>query len=312
MLTIVVHPESNPGDGRIWTGDGAIDCKVHFGVPSGTCSAQVAAAGNVTVHADAATYSKACYEYSCPSSSDSVILLVSSDTTYGQFGFLRIDPQIAVSKLGPGTGTITSNPSGISCGSTCSAKYFGGTSLALTAVPGVASTFSGWDADGPCSGSSNPTCSFTVIEDASIYATFMLAATPPPSTPAPTAAPTAPPTTAPTSPGASPGATPARSSPKPTGGPGTPRPTTGSSGAPSTSVPASPSPSDLTLDPSSGPPLPTDVVPQPTAIGTTSFPDGPDPTSPWLAFIAIALLVVLGIGVGIGLGRRGRPKGAVE
>ena len=42
-----------------------------------------------------------------------------------------------VTKAGTGTGTVTSTPAGINCGSTCSASYTSGTSVTLTASPGV-------------------------------------------------------------------------------------------------------------------------------------------------------------------------------
>jgi hypothetical protein len=49
-----------------------------------------------------------------------------------------------------GGGTVTSNPAGISCGSTCSAAYTAGTTVTLTATPDATSTFIGWL--GACSG----------------------------------------------------------------------------------------------------------------------------------------------------------------
>ena len=41
---------------------------------------------------------------------------------------------LTVSKTGSGSGTVTSNPAGINCGSTCSASYANDTSVTLTAV----------------------------------------------------------------------------------------------------------------------------------------------------------------------------------
>ena len=45
---------------------------------------------------------------------------------------------------GVGNGTVTSNPTGINCGNTCSASYNGGTNVTLTATPATGSTFAGW------------------------------------------------------------------------------------------------------------------------------------------------------------------------
>src|SRR5881296_3691759 len=54
-----------------------------------------------------------------------------------------------------GTGTVSSNPSGIDCGSDCSETYAPGTAVTLTAAPAAGSTFGGWTGactgTGPCS-----------------------------------------------------------------------------------------------------------------------------------------------------------------
>lgn len=78
---------------------------------------------------------------------------------------------VSVSKTGAGTGTVTSSPSGISCGSTCSANYVYNTSVTLTAVPSSGSTFAGWS--GACSGTGS--CNVAVTSAVSVTATFNLA-----------------------------------------------------------------------------------------------------------------------------------------
>jgi len=72
---------------------------------------------------------------------------------------------------GTGTGTVTSNPIGITnCASICSTSYDSGTSVTLNATPSSDSSFAGWS--GSCSG----TGSATVLVDAnkSCTATFNL------------------------------------------------------------------------------------------------------------------------------------------
>jgi len=78
---------------------------------------------------------------------------------------------LSVSKTGDGTGTVTSSPSGINCGSTCSALYVEGTVVTLTAAAGTHSTFGGWG--GACSGTG--TCVVTMSADVSVTATFNVA-----------------------------------------------------------------------------------------------------------------------------------------
>jgi hypothetical protein len=84
---------------------------------------------------------------------------------------------LTVIKAGTGSGTVTSSPSGIDCGATCSQSFDDGTAVTLTATPDPGSTFTGYTGD--CSGSS---CSLTMSADHSLAATFT-ANPPPPSTP---------------------------------------------------------------------------------------------------------------------------------
>jgi chitodextrinase len=67
-----------------------------------------------------------------------------------------------------GTGTVTSNPAGINCGTTCSAAFASGSSVTLTATPGSGFTFNSWS--GACSGSG--ACTLTMSAARSVNATF--------------------------------------------------------------------------------------------------------------------------------------------
>jgi hypothetical protein len=73
-----------------------------------------------------------------------------------------------VSKTGTGSGTVTSTPASIDCGTTCSASYAAGTSVTLTATAAVESTFTGWS--GACTGTG--TCAVSMTEPRSVTATF--------------------------------------------------------------------------------------------------------------------------------------------
>jgi hypothetical protein len=59
---------------------------------------------------------------------------------------------ITITKSGSGDGTVTSNPTGISCGSGCAVSYPAATLVTLTATPASGSRFVGWS--GGCSGTS--------------------------------------------------------------------------------------------------------------------------------------------------------------
>ncbi|CAK0782347.1 hypothetical protein CCP4SC76_920001 [Gammaproteobacteria bacterium] len=72
-------------------------------------------------------------------------------------------------------GTVTSSPAGIDCGngSSCTASFASGTSVALTAAPGSGYSFGGWG--GSCSGTG--TCTVKLTANSSVTATFNAIAT---------------------------------------------------------------------------------------------------------------------------------------
>lgn len=80
---------------------------------------------------------------------------------------------VSVTLAGSGGGMVTSDPVGISCGTTCSAPFDAGTSVTLTAVPDAASAFGGWSG---CAVSTGPTCVVNVTTVHSVVATFVDAA----------------------------------------------------------------------------------------------------------------------------------------
>jgi hypothetical protein len=58
---------------------------------------------------------------------------------------------LTVNKSGTGSGTVTSSPAGITCGTACTNGYDAGSIVTLTATPDGNSTFTGWSGGG-CSG----------------------------------------------------------------------------------------------------------------------------------------------------------------
>ena len=69
--------------------------------------------------------------------------------------------QLAVRKGGSGSGTVTSVPGGISCGSSCTAPYVHATKVALQATPDPGSVFRGWSGDPGCAEGVTLTASLT-------------------------------------------------------------------------------------------------------------------------------------------------------
>lgn len=75
---------------------------------------------------------------------------------------------IKVTEAGTGSGTVSSSPIGIDCGTDCTELYSSGTMVTLTATPDNGSTFVGWS--GACSGTG--ACTVTMDVDKSATATF--------------------------------------------------------------------------------------------------------------------------------------------
>jgi hypothetical protein len=82
--------------------------------------------------------------------------------------FALLPEALTVTKIGSGSGTVTSDVAGISCGSTCSHAYDYGTSVTLTATPASNATFVGWS--GACSGAGQ--CTVPMTAAATATATF--------------------------------------------------------------------------------------------------------------------------------------------
>src|SRR5581483_11832702 len=76
---------------------------------------------------------------------------------------------LTVGLAGTGSGTVTSSPAGIDCGSTCSVAFPGGAIVSLTATAASGSTFAGWSG-AACSGTGS--CQVTMSAAESVTATF--------------------------------------------------------------------------------------------------------------------------------------------
>ena len=75
---------------------------------------------------------------------------------------------VSVAKIGNGTGSVTSLPAGVSCGSLCTVNFESGSYIALSAIPAAGSVFTGWS--GACVGTG--TCYVTVSQPTNVTATF--------------------------------------------------------------------------------------------------------------------------------------------
>jgi hypothetical protein len=76
---------------------------------------------------------------------------------------------LTVSRRGSATGTVTSQPVGLSCGATCTASFSAGGQVILTATPAAGATFARWT--GGCTGTA-PQCTITMTAQMTATATF--------------------------------------------------------------------------------------------------------------------------------------------
>jgi hypothetical protein len=72
-------------------------------------------------------------------------------------------PTLAVAKGDTGTGTVTSAPAAISCGTACSGQFTTGATVTLTATPDAGSAFTGWS--GACAGLGDCTVTMDVVKN---------------------------------------------------------------------------------------------------------------------------------------------------
>jgi Divergent InlB B-repeat domain/Putative Ig domain len=84
---------------------------------------------------------------------------------------------LQVTRNGTGSGTVTSSPTGINCGTTCSASFSKNTTVTLTVQPASGSVFAGWSGGG-CTGTGS--CTVRMDRNRTVTAAFNTSAPPPP------------------------------------------------------------------------------------------------------------------------------------
>lgn len=157
--------KAGTGGGTVTSAPAGISC-------GSTCSANFAAGSSVTLTATASSgmtfagWGGACsgIASTCTVSMSAARSVTATFTTTSAGTW-----PLTVSKGGTGSGTVTSSPSGISCGPTCLANFVAGSNVTLTATPDSGSTFIGWT--GTCVTDAN-TCTTAMNTAKSVTATF--------------------------------------------------------------------------------------------------------------------------------------------
>lgn len=160
MLEVV---KTGEGEGRVRSTPTGIDC-------GSACSADFESGATVALTATPGNGSSfAGWSGACSGTGTCTVTMSEARSVSASFAPAKPTSHLlSVSRSGNGSGTVKSTPSGISCGSTCSAQMPAGTVVTLTATPAGNSTFTGWS--GACSGSG--TCSVTMNGARNVVAGF--------------------------------------------------------------------------------------------------------------------------------------------
>lgn len=153
------------GSGTITSADGGINC-------GSTCSHSYLQGAAVTLTAtpDSGSTFAGWSGGGCSGISPCTVTMNSDQTVTATFN--QSPHTLTVEKSGTGSGTVTSSPAGIDCGSSCStssSSFAAGTAVTLTATPDSGSAFAGWSGGG-CSGTGP--CTVTMSSDQTVTATF--------------------------------------------------------------------------------------------------------------------------------------------
>lgn len=133
-----------------------------------TCSAQIREGLSVTLTATA-TAGNTFVGWSgggCSGTGTCVVSMLADTAVTATFGTSRT---LTVTTSGSGGGSVSSTPTGISCGGDCTEVLGDGSTITLTATPAAGSVFTGWSGGG-CSGTGS--CVLTISGDVTVDAAF--------------------------------------------------------------------------------------------------------------------------------------------
>ena len=161
--------KSGTGSGTVTSSPAGINC-------GAACSASYNYGTSVTLTASPAGGSTFTgWSGACSGTGSCVVSMTAARSVTASFTVqtftLSVTIEDIVNILGIGSGSVTSSPAGIDCGSgTCSANFDSGTSVTLTPHPGLGSTFAGWS--GACSGTGS--CTVPMGSNQAVTAKFKL------------------------------------------------------------------------------------------------------------------------------------------
>lgn len=165
---------------QIGTGTGSV-ASSPVGIDCGrTCTANFTANSTVILNASVASGSTfGGWSGGCTGSALScTVTMDANKTATARFDLAAVpSASLTVSNVGSGSGVVTSSPSGITCGTSCTASFTGGSTVTLTAAANAGSAFNGWS--GACAGST-PNCTVFMDSAKTVAANFAVVVVTPP------------------------------------------------------------------------------------------------------------------------------------
>ena len=166
LRTLTVFTEG-PAAGTVTSDPAAIDCGAEYDNVGGpACAIDFVVGSQITLTAQGPNFvgwSGAC------AGTGTCTLTMDQDRSVAAT-FSPAPKSLTVTRGGRGAGSVSSNPAGIDCGSTCTASFADGAQVVLTATPAAGSTFGGWS--GACLGFG--TCTLTMSQFRFVTANFDL------------------------------------------------------------------------------------------------------------------------------------------
>lgn len=156
---------SSTGSGTI-VSTGCNGANLACGAGGTTCQCDVTPNATVNLIASPAEGSTfGGWSGACPASSGTACsLTMTASGLTASATFVASTFPLSVSMGGAGSGTVTSTPSAINCGSSCSGNFSANTEVTLNAVPNASSAFVIWSGVS-CKGGDNKGASCTVVMD---------------------------------------------------------------------------------------------------------------------------------------------------
>jgi len=162
---VITVTKAGTGRGSVTPNQSGLDCSSTFD----TCTASYDFGTALALQAAPIAGSRFAGWAGCDSANTDVCNVTMNSSRTVIPTFTRIFT-LNVIKAGIGTGTVTSSPNGINCGGTCSATFDSGTTVTLTATPGMLSIFNGWDG---CDSVNGAACTVSMSAAKSVTANFI-------------------------------------------------------------------------------------------------------------------------------------------